>query len=393
MKKILIVSLLLVQGLWAAAAADRVAQQVVIFKTADGEVVTYQPPEFSGMINTMVEVCPASGPNEIVDLPGLTGAAFKLVLDLCVQMERNNGLFNNVPVGVINNNQNKLDHLIEAAYVLDITVGLEHFIKALFISWLNAHAKESIILVQNGLQACEKMNIKTGQKGKRLKQLTVDISDYLGPNCPIDNLNLRPGTIAYLIHTNQMPAIAYGILDLSNKALTVCDLWNIPLTQRQQITQLWLQDNQITVVQPNAFAGFNSLTFLAFSSNQITNVAAGAFAGLPTLESLFLDYNRVKTIGNDAFVGLSSLIELWLHGNDITDVKPNTFAGLPLLTRLWLDENKITDVEPNTFAGLPRLTQLLLINNAGLQLNDPDNLEALKAERPEWFGLPVGVTN
>jgi len=391
MKKLLLVSLLFVQGLWAAAAADGGAQQIIKFKAADGQIVTYQAPGFSEMINTMVKDLPASDPNEIVDLPGLTGAAFELVLDLCGEMESNNGLFKNVLVGVINNNQNMLDHLIQAAYVLRITVGLEHFIEALSIAWLNANHTASIIVVQNGRQACEKIGIGTGAKGKNLEQLTVDISRYVGPDTPINNFHLRPGTIAHLIHTNRMPAIANALLDLSNRGLTVCDVWSIHHAQRQDIGRLFLNDNQMTAVQANAFAGLSTLTFLALTANLITDVAADTFTGLPSLNTLYLDYNKIKAIAANAFEGLNNLTTLWLNDNLITAFVPGTFAGLNSLAVLLLHENEITVVEPNMFAGLPGLKQLLLRDNPELKLHNPDNLAALRVERPEWFSLPVGV--
>ncbi len=106
-------------------------------------------------------------------------------------------------------------------------------------------------------------------------------------------------------------------LDLSNmKINNLQGLKKIPNIGTLQI--LSLENNPLTTIQPNAFAGLTNLDVLFLENNQLTIIPTNAFAGLTNLDYLYLDHNQLTTISTNAFAGLTKLKYLYIGNNRLT---------------------------------------------------------------------------
>ena len=71
----------------------------------------------------------------------------------------------------------------------------------------------------------------------------------------------------------------------------------------------------------------------------------GMFMLLTVLKKLDLYNNDISVIESNAFSGLSSVEELNLGNNNISLIKPNAFSGLIAMTQLWLFDNQLESLE------------------------------------------------
>ena len=145
---------------------------------------------------------------------------------------------------------------------------------------------------------------------------------------------------------NQRPQITtcwgQNTYNLSNMKINDLNgLQNIP--NIKTVVRLDLDNNQLTTIQPNAFAGLTSLMGISLEINQLTTIQPKAFAGLPNLKNLFLSNNKLTTIPPNAFAGLPNLGWLFLDYNQLTTIPTNAFAGLNNLQRLQLQQNPLNE--------------------------------------------------
>ena len=76
-----------------------------------------------------------------------------------------------------------------------------------------------------------------------------------------------------------------------------------------------------------------------------------------------MNNNGITEIESQTFAGLGSVTTLDLANNDITEVQARGFAGLGSVTTLDLANNNIAEVQAQGFAGLESVTTLDLSNN------------------------------
>ncbi len=141
----------------------------------------------------------------------------------------------------------------------------------------------------------------------------------------------------------KMPQIRTGLgitLKLSNmKINNLYGLQNIPNIKTVQM--LFLSNNQLTTIQPKAFADLTNLDYLYLGENQLTTIQPNAFAGLPNLKDLHLENNQLTTIQPDTFAGLTNLLSLELRNNQLTTIQVGAFTGLTNLQELHLQNNPL----------------------------------------------------
>jgi Leucine-rich repeat (LRR) protein len=126
----------------------------------------------------------------------------------------------------------------------------------------------------------------------------------------------------------------------------------------QNLTTLYLYNNQITVIDPS-IGNLINLTRLYLSHNQIT-VIDPSIGNLIKLTRLYLFSNQITVI--DPSIGnLINLTELYLHNNQITVIDPS-IGNLINLTTLSLSSNQITVIDPS-IGNLINLTKLYLSSN------------------------------
>ncbi len=203
-----------------------------------------------------------------------------------------------------------------------------------------------------------------GQTPEQVLYYGFSIQDYL--NSPaLKNKMPQIKTIGWRtksLHLNDM------------KINNLYGLQNIPNIGTVQ--RLGLSDNQLTTIQPNAFAGLPKLGALFLGNNQLKDIPTNAFADLTNLKLLRLQGNQLTTIQPKAFAGLTNLTHLDLANNQLKDIPTNAFAGLTNLIYLLLSGNQLTTIQPDAFAGLTKLKNLHIGKN---QLNAQEQKAIKKA--------------
>lgn len=177
-------------------------------------------------------------------------------------------------------------------------------------------------------------------------------------------------------------------LDLSNNQLVALPArFFHPV--RGSLTELYLQNNSISVIPPGLFTGLSKVTVLDLSHNEVTShwigqatftdmnrlisldlsnnklsrIDASSFTTLFTLQSLSLQNNQIESITENAFAANRNLHTLQLSGNRITALDAGSFTGLEVLNALFLDGNLIMNIHQAAFANVTGLMELNLGGN------------------------------
>ncbi|NXJ79414.1 LRC19 protein, partial [Trogon melanurus] len=165
-------------------------------------------------------------------------------------------------------------------------------------------------------------------------------------------------------------------LSLKNNEITLKDSDKEILQSFINLTELYLNENMISVLYNNSFCNLTKLTTLDISNNHISTVHKAAFAGLNQLSVLNLSYNRITQLDSDVFTSLRSLTVLNLQYNflkyfhikspfKLTKIfltgNPWTCSCDLLDLQMWLtassvimeNENSTTCILPNTEEKVP----------------------------------------
>ena len=137
----------------------------------------------------------------------------------------------------------------------------------------------------------------------------------------------------------------------------------IPSDIPPEATEVYLQDNQITVLRTGRFSHLTQCTKLDIHNSSIATIEEGAFSGMGQLEILFLFYNRISFLQKSMFNGLSSLTYLHMSGNLIETISDGCFSDLRNLNYLYLGDNKLSEISGNMWLGLSVPTRLHLYYN------------------------------
>lgn len=144
-----------------------------------------------------------------------------------------------------------------------------------------------------------------------------------------------------------------GIVDCRNRGLeTIPD--NLPM----DMTEIRLEQNQITDIPAQAFIKYPRLRRIDLSNNEIRSIAADAFRNLKSLTSLVLYGNKITNLQSRLFHGLTSLQLLLINANKIECIEADTFLSLSSLNLLSLYDNSIKSLPNGTFTGLTSLQTL-----------------------------------
>ena len=128
---------------------------------------------------------------------------------------------------------------------------------------------------------------------------------------------------------------------------------------RGNVTELWLDENNLSGTIPAEIGQLESLEHLNLWGNQLTGSIPSEIGNLKMLEDLGLSDNNLagnipKEIGQ-----LTSLTQLHLSRNKLTGTIPAELGKLTMLDHLNLDDNQLTGNIP---AELGQLTALILLN-------------------------------
>ncbi|XP_004677758.1 PREDICTED: leucine-rich repeat-containing protein 19 [Condylura cristata] len=133
-----------------------------------------------------------------------------------------------------------------------------------------------------------------------------------------------------------IPADIYknvSILDLSYNQISLNAKDIMVLQQYFLLTELYLIENNVSVLYSNSFAKLSNLNILNICKNSIHLIKQDAFVGLNNLKQLHLCQNKILHLNPDMFVSLKNLILLNLQGNLISyfDVPPRFHLELIIL--------------------------------------------------------------
>lgn len=106
-------------------------------------------------------------------------------------------------------------------------------------------------------------------------------------------------------------------------------------------TQLYLDGNDIRILNSHAFIGRKRLKILFLNNSNIETIQNRTFNGLKELEVLHLDENRISELHGYEFEGMESIREIFLQHNRISHINNTTFLGLRQLRVLRLDHNRL----------------------------------------------------
>ncbi|XP_009464469.1 PREDICTED: leucine-rich repeat-containing protein 19 [Nipponia nippon] len=175
-------------------------------------------------------------------------------------------------------------------------------------------------------------------------------------------------------------------LSLKNNKITLKDSDKEILQSFINLTELYLNENMITVLHNNSFYNLTKLVILDISNNHISTVHKAAFAGLNQLSMLNLSYNMITQLDSDVFTSLKSLTILNLQHNflksfhikspfKLTKIvltgNPWTCSCDLLDLQIWLTASNVTmENENSTTCTFPNTKKKFSIKTADIQPAD-----------------------
>ncbi|CAF0802950.1 unnamed protein product [Brachionus calyciflorus] len=189
----------------------------------------------------------------------------------------------------------------------------------------------------------------------------------------IKNLDLF--TISFE-HLQTFPSLKSFFFELNMKNIRKIEINKTKFSNLQQSTfdglefleDIYLNDNDLSEIESNAFLGLNSVKILSLRGNKLTKITSGMFNGLEMLQELYLGLNKISEIESRGFQDLKNLKFLCLECNQLELVKECYFKDLKNLQSLNLNGNRIGSIEPFSFQDLVFLEYLIISNNRMFQI-------------------------
>lgn len=154
--------------------------------------------------------------------------------------------------------------------------------------------------------------------------------------------------------------------------------------------RLVLDHNKISRIPGNVFRGLTQLDYLSVQDNNLTVVDEEAFVGLESLLRMFLDKNNLHQLPPSAFAATPKLGNLSLSSNALSLRALNdTVCHLQNLEGLNLRDNRIDEDEifPEGFSSMTNLRILELGSNDGLRNITENYFDALNNLGIEYLSL------
>ncbi|XP_034040250.1 leucine-rich repeat, immunoglobulin-like domain and transmembrane domain-containing protein 2 [Thalassophryne amazonica] len=107
----------------------------------------------------------------------------------------------------------------------------------------------------------------------------------------------------------------------------------------------------------------DNLTKIRIEKSHFTEIPRGAFSQTRSLENLWLNFNDIRVINSKGLEGLEKLTELRLQGNKLCSVPWTAFEDTPVLQILDLKHNQLDVLPEHAFKYLLSLTYLDLSFN------------------------------
>ncbi|XP_069000142.1 leucine-rich repeat, immunoglobulin-like domain and transmembrane domain-containing protein 2 [Embiotoca jacksoni] len=119
------------------------------------------------------------------------------------------------------------------------------------------------------------------------------------------------------------------------------------------LENLWLNFNDITVINSKGLEGLGNLTQLRLQGNKLRSVPWTAFEDTPALKILDLKHNQLDVLPEHALRFLPGLTYLDLSFNQLTVISKEVFQNWPLYQKLQsMEEREATAFVPNVVLAL-----------------------------------------
>ena len=196
--------------------------------------------------------------------------------------------------------------------------------------------------------------VSDGKGGSSSVRVTINVEDVTEPSNRITPVSQRTPQVR--------DAIVAAVRGVNSPD-------DVSTAHLAAITDLWIQNKNITSLKSGDFEGLTGMRKLRLQNNSISDISA--LEKLTSLTELYLSYNSIRDIS--PLKGLTSLTELSLSNNSIRDI--SALENLTKLTRLYLPNNSIRDI--SALDGLTNLERLYLYNNSIRDISALENLTKL----------------
>ncbi|XP_024893460.1 reticulon-4 receptor-like 1, partial [Temnothorax curvispinosus] len=97
------------------------------------------------------------------------------------------------------------------------------------------------------------------------------------------------------------------------------------------LKRLYLQQNEISALEPDTFRDLSQLELLRLYGNKLSHIVVGTFAGLSNLKDIMMSNNNIQTVDIGTFADLVKLRHLYFDGyfgDNFTEIRKE-LSGLP----------------------------------------------------------------
>ena len=251
--------------------------------------------------------------------------------------------------------------LLNVAYFLQANKEIKYYIISMLIKQIKKNYNENFELLESYPWFIKRDIARYGSLEKPIR-IESEFYDW-------SRKNYRR-SIAGLLEFGRIPEIADRIANgipirvLDLEELDIADLSGLQAVPDIETAQkLILSNNEIKRIPSGIFNNFVHLHILYLDQNLIQEIAPEAFKGAYRLRLLDLNHNELEKIPANSFEGLGNLRTLDLSSNMLHTIDPEAFKGLEELTHLDLSHNKLENIDLAVFDHLPKLRGINLSDN------------------------------
>lgn len=146
-------------------------------------------------------------------------------------------------------------------------------------------------------------------------------------------------------------------------------LASINIPESAQLSEVYLDNNNITRIQNGAFGSQSNLWYLNLRENNIQEIEEDAFLGLSALETLNLIGNHIETLAPRTLHPLTNLTVLDFERNSFTSINDEWFSQNSRIRILFLEFNQIDEVSPRFFGRFDNLEHVDFSGNVCVNRN------------------------
>lgn len=154
----------------------------------------------------------------------------------------------------------------------------------------------------------------------------------------------------------------YYIVDCSNNGLSTFPT-DFPLIS----THILLDGNSFESVDSNTFGDpgriLPNIREIYLHNNNISYINPNAFANVLRAHTILLHFNSLQTIPSGLLTGMTYLKYFWINNCLLTSIPSGMFSGLSNLVEVYLYDNALTSLDLGLLKDSPRLRSLLVHGN------------------------------